>query len=354
MKNEKFVAIFENIDDDILRQAAETTTIEDFKALSKSPPNKDVTKTQSAFTHEKLLGKQLSKSKNKKWIKLTAIASCITLFICMGLVFLPQFIRLIGPQENRLDTLICIIDNRIATYEIIDNSDRSIFSLENKKGEYFDTVGKYSVYKIKDHKDILYLIFDDGNTIKYCQFIRFFYDDEWLSNEEFRKGLKTSDWYKKGFLNDDTISTLINAPYSFQYVLETIYGITSSLDIVSVKFDKANFDNTKEGKAVKIEAVTLNKQEDIYKMYNILCSLQRTPGDDIPEEKNAKEQQFKKNGNLLIKVSRVVTISLANGESIEFQYSSVANALYESGMVLYNLLEENDNNWLISVAKIDY
>ncbi len=313
----------------------------------------------------------VKRHKNKRWIRLVSVFLCVIILLSglflsiadmLGLVearagglffSIADMLGLFEAKSGILSTF-CIIDNRMAFYDFVEITEKGDFTfgyILHRKGELFETIGKYKIYKVKNRGDLVYLIFDDGTTLNYGKFSCFLYVDRGSSNEEFRESMKTSFWYEDGFLNDDNLTTLVNEPYTYELVLKTIYNVTSASEIKKVKFEKAKYDVPNEVE-VGVKSVTLTKTDDIEKIYGIFCSLQREIG-SVPVEFYEKERQYTERGKLLSKASRRVTVKLRGGENIVFRYSPVAGMLYENGSLYYDYLAEADNNWLIKTAKID-
>lgn len=280
----------------------------------------------------------------RRVLRLGTIAAC---FICViGVLNLYVWLFVPNPSTEQLkQTVQFRLEDKLASYEILDVSRWQDWTLEKKIGE---TIVAESIYRIKDSDNLLYLIRDKGDgTYDLLKFEAF---------SAYLPDLHESYYYQAGILTEEDLEQLsYNTTYTYGEVLDKIYGITSAKDIVRIFWQKTDFDNSKVGKSVRVDRYVMKDDESIERFYGIMCDLVRERHEtDAPVRIFSNDEAYlSQEMPLCAQTEREVLIQLKNGEEIRFYYSPTGNCLYENGVIRYEPISNENNEWLIDTVGIN-
>lgn len=144
-------------------------------------------------------------------------------------------------------------------------------------------------------------------------------------------------------------------PYSYGEVLETIYGITSADDILSVTVNPSTMDNTDDGKKLQKEigSFTVTDQSELDAFYAAL-STSICYGSDHWELINLGETD--PDGGLLNRVRscRYLTVETTHGTIDTLKYSAAGGQFYEYSGIAYEPLDADTAAAMSEMFQIEY
>lgn len=253
-----------------------------------------------------------------------------------------------GASENALRLTVVRVDDKMASYAFSDMSPYESGMLASWRGEPYREHGGTRFYCVKGAEDLSRLIMENDEGLHLMRF------ESWLQPMSFDRW-QTSLWYTSGYLTDEDIVALdAESQITYGDTLSIIYGVDSAEGVRSIKFSDADIDKTDVGDSIKIKPVTLRDGESIERMYGILCSMTVRGAWQGWVRIFADNEQYK-NGTqpLSEQTERSITVTLASGHKLRFDYSPTSGIIKKYGDGYGAELSEQDNEWLISVAEID-
>lgn len=290
-----------------------------------------------------------SRAPRKTWRWLTAAASIILMFgvgIFSVWFFTPS--DMWGASTNALQLTVVRVDDKMASYAFVDMSPYEETMIKSRRGELYRQHGDARFYRIKGQNDISRFILENDDGLRLVEF------ESWIQPMSADRW-QTSYWYDYGYVTDADIAALdAESEIFYGDTLRIIYGVESAKDIVSVKFEDADIDKTDIGDSIKIKSVTLRDGESLERMYEILCGMTERDAWQGWVRIFAHDEQYK-NGSMPLseQTERRVTVTLAGGYQLRFDYSPTSSIIKKYGVGVGAELSDQDNAWLISVAGID-
>ncbi len=290
-----------------------------------------------------------SRAPRKTWRWLTAAASIILMFgvgIFSMWFFTPS--DMWGVSTNALQLTVVRVDDKMASYAFVDVSPYEETMIKSRRGELYRQHGDARFYRIKGQNELLSLILENDDGLRLVEF------ESWIQPMSADRW-QTSYWYEYGYITDTDIAALdAESEIYYSDTLRIIYGVESAEDIVSVKFEDADIDKTDIGDSIKIKSVTLRDGESLERMYKILCGMTERDAWRDWVRIFADDEQYK-NGTLPLseQTERRVTVTLADGYQLRFDYSPTSSIIKKYGVGVGAELSDQDNAWLISVAGVD-
>lgn len=297
------------------------------------------------------LTKSGTKKRRRTLTALTAACLCLCVLGASAWFFIP-------PNTSTTDSAKYVtirLDNRLASYRVINTKTLSRFErlrLPDTPGEVLCTHGENVFYRAEGEEDLTYIIQKRGDdsyvVLEFGDYISTMGID-----------MRESYWYTEGWLTDEDIAALNGAPISYdEDILRDVYGVDSAKDIVRIKFEKADFDNSSVGRSVKIKSVTVKDEETVAVVYGLLTQMEALPVTaDWPLTRIFSEHESYLKGEtpLSIQTDRKVTVTLQNGRELEYFYSPVDRLLCSTApLCAYTVtLTEAENDLLIRVCGID-
>lgn len=290
-----------------------------------------------------------SRAPRKTWRWLTAAASIILVFglgIFSVWFFTPS--DMWRASTNALQLTVVRVDDKMASYAFVDMSPYEVTMIESWRGELYRQHGDARFYRIKGQNELSSLILENDDGLRLVEF------ESWIQPMSADRW-QTSYWYDYGYVTDADIAALdAESEIFYGDTLRIIYGVESAEDIVSAKFEDADIDKTDIGDGIKIKSVTLRDGESLARIYEILCGMTERDAWQGWVRIFAHDEQYK-NGILPLseQTERRVTVTLAGGYQLRFDYSPTSSIIKKYGVGVGAELSEQDNAWLISVAGID-
>lgn len=285
--------------------------------------------------------------KIRRWL---TVAASIALVLGLGMFsvwfFTPS--DMWGASTNAQQFTVVRVDDKMASFAFVDMSPYEQAAIASWRGELYRRHGDASFYRVKGQDELFRLILDNGNGLHMVEF------ESWIQQMSAEQW-QSSYWYEYGYITDADIAALdADASITYADTLRIIYGVESAEDIVSVKFADADIDRSDIGDSIKIKSVTLRDGESLDRMYAILCGMTARDAWAGWVRIFAHDAQYK-NGTLPLseQTERQVTVTLAGGYKLRFDYSPTSSIIKKYGVGVGAELGESDNAWLISVAQID-
>lgn len=181
-------------------------------------------------------------------------------------------------------------------------------------------------YLVHDEQDGNYTLWEFSNFVVY--------DEERL--EEMKHAVEQGELTHLAESIDRNYS-----PYSYGEVLDTIYGVTSAADIISITVNPANMDNTDAGKKLqkKIGSFLTSKQDDLTALYEAIVNMTCYGADNwemIDLGDNSEEEGLLTS----VRLCRYLTIETADGTTIDtLKYSAAGGQFYEYSGIAYEPLD---------------
>lgn len=200
-------------------------------------------------------------------------------------------------------------------------------------GEIYEDLDGW--YRTADTEGLRYLVnrekFGSYTLWEFSHFV--VYDEETL--EEMKNAVEQGELtHLAEFIDRDY------SPYTYGEVLETIYGVTSAEDLVSVTVDPANMDNTDAGKKLqkKIGSFLTAKRDDLNALYEALANMTcygSNHWDLIDLGDNSNDEGLLTS----VRLCRYLTIETADGVVIDdLKYSAAGGQFYEYSGIAYEPL----------------
>ena len=289
--------------------------------------------------------------KKKRPVVWSAIAAALVACLAWGCfmlsdAYLYREIRLFGSQEEVMRIRQFVLEDHLASYEILDRSPTQKKMLSLKKGELLTRTGEISIYRYAGRDDLVYLIFEREDSLELGEFYHFVY--------AYGEDLANSRWNETfGVEGIESVVPVTSA----SEVLRLIYGVEDVDDIQSVTFEKSNVDNTARGKSVKVEDVTLRDRETLSEFFDMIKSLEYresyhwfdTP---VPERVAERQAQIDALNIPTTQLMRKISVKLKSGYELKMMYNGYGGLLTfgEAGV----RLDDAANDWFIEHAGIDF
>ena len=303
--------------------------------------------------------RKITPKTRNRWIGLGVAACLVVAFVGWGMTYTPPYMRddfptnshnlaAPGPKlewpkvsdnsfESALYSTNLPVSDRMAIYTKVENP-RGISTEQRPKylGEaYLDMNDWYLIY---GSSGLRYLVHaEDDGSYTLWEFSHFtVYDEETLARleESVAQGELT---HLAEFINGGKDFS----PYPYSEVLETIYGVTSADDLVSVTVEPSKADNTDAGKKLQkqIGTHTVTDRDSLSALYNALVSMTCYGADnwDMIDLGTDDEE-----GGMLhsVALSRYLTIELTNGSTIDtLKYTANSGRFYEFSGIAYSPLD---------------
>lgn len=149
-----------------------------------------------------------------------------------------------------------------------------------------------------------------------------------------------SSWIFEGFTDP------VTAPYTYGEVLETIYGVDSAEDIVSITTTPFGYNNADLGKKIQKEigTHTYTDREDIAAFYKIIVKVTCLgTSSENPADSSRFTYSFFADGQerASIYATRKLTITLTDGTTIDsWNYTALSGSFFEYGSIFTEPLPE--------------
>lgn len=305
----------------------------------------------SILTTETAPARTASGTKKHRRALWASIAACLC--VCC-LAFSAWFF--IPPSVNSAQAakfVVIRLDDRLASYYEIKTKTLSRFErlrLPDTPGEVLCTHGENVFYRAEGEEDLTYVIQKRGDG----SYVVLKFED-YVSTTGI--DMRESYWYTTGWLTDEDIAALNDSPVSYgEDILRDIYDVDAPEDIVRIKFEKADFDNSSVGKSVKVKSVTVKDKSTITKLYDRLAQMEALPM-GVPLTRVFADDKAYLQGvsPLSIQTDRKVTVTLQGGREIEYFYSPVDRVLCSTAPLgsYFVTLTEEENALLIRLCNID-
>ena len=306
---------------------------------------------EGAVAHTIPMKKQKTGKQKKRralWVA-AAACFCACLLGFSAWFFLPPM----GAFHNDQRIVVIRVDDRLISYEILKQGTMSRFErmlLPNEPGEVLVRHKDCTFYRVADASDLVYLIMvdRDGKTsvLEYEDYV------STVGMDMTDSMLTENGWFTDG----DIAALNQSTPPTMGEVWETVYGVTSSAGLQSIRFEKVHaFEGGVESK-VRVKAVTVRDQEALARLYGMLVPM--IPADygqklDFGQVGAHDEAYLNGEAPLCAQTARDLTITLASGRRVKLSYYPATGLLHQRGTRFYIMLAESDNRWLIDLAGID-
>lgn len=283
------------------------------------------------------------------WMAAAAACFCACLLGFSAWFFLPPM----GAFHDDQRTVVIRVDDRLISYEILDQDTMSRFErtlLPDEAGEVLARHRDHTFYRVADASDLVYLIMVDGDgktsVVEYEDYV------PTVGMDMTDSMLTENGWFTDG----DIAALNRSAPPTMGEVWETVYGVTSAAGLQSIRFEKTHaFEGGVESK-VRVKAVTVRDQEALGRLYGMLVPM--IPADygqepDFGWVGTQDEAYLNGEVPLCAQTARDLTITLASGRQVKLSYYPATGLLHQRGTRFYTMLSESDNRWLIDLVGID-
>ena len=264
-----------------------------------------------------------------------------SLFLLGAWLFLP-----VEPWEGSARMLYVRVQDKAAEYRSAALCRFDEWTLGARIGEPFGSLG--TVFRLKDTETLSRLILRrrDGSFELY-RFVRFEPDlTEQTVDHLIERGF---------FTQEDRGLVRLGAENTFGDVLVLIYNVREAGDIVSVTWEKAEFDHTKIGKSVRVPTVVMKDAADVLRAYGIFRGLVSAPDETDPPARITAQTPAYREGEapLSIQTGRKVTLRLKNGETVSLEYDALSGVFTQTFRSLYEPVSEGDRLWIAETVGID-
>ena len=304
--------------------------------------------------------KKITPKQRNRWIGI-AVAACLVIAVGVWGMTETLSIRLPGPvlnwpilnggnSEATLNIASFPVNDRLAMYHQVENP-RGIPKEQRPQylGDlYLDLEDWYLPantsnlrYLVHEEQDGSYTLWEFSNFVVY--------DEERL--EEMKHAVAQGELTHLAEFMD-----LNYSPYSYGEVLDTIYGITSAADIISITVNPANMDNTNAGKKLqkKIGSFLATKQDDLTALYEAIVKM-TCYGADNWELINLGETDPDGGLSNQVRLCRYLTIETADGITIDtLKYSAAGGQFYEYSGIAYEPLDTHTAAAMNKMFQIEY
>jgi hypothetical protein len=283
------------------------------------------------------------------WVA-AAACFCACLLGFSAWFFLPPM----GVFHDDLCIAVIRVDDRLISYEILDTDRLSPFErmlLPDEAGEVLVRHKDCTFYRVAGESDLFYLIMVDGegktSVLEYEDYVP-------TVGMDMTDSLLTEN----GWFTDEDIAALNGtAPPTLGEILSVIYGVTSGEDLGSIRFEKSHTYRGGVEEKVKVPTVTVKDEEALERLYRLISAmtpLERDQTMDLGTVTPHDDAYLEGEAPLSAQTVRRMVLTSDSGHTVIVYYSPTASALYLPGGDQYTVsLSQEDNEWLIALAKID-
>lgn len=283
-----------------------------------------------------------ARERRRVWVRwCAAAAACLCLALLGGILYSSlnssSDIQII--QSSNADTVVSYtyveVGDRIACYHGIPADQKDLIKL---KGSSYDGGAWFS---LKDKNNIKYLIKEDSDGS-----LTLWVFSDFVVTEFWDEGSEAAAYFESEYPNADLSS------YTYGEVLETIYGVTSSDDILSITASPSIANNTDLGKKIQKEigTHTYNDREDIEAFYSILKNTVCYGTNEVMSEGNIRfeysfstDEQDKLTSGEDTYAIRYITLTLRDGTTVDsIKYTALQGKFFEYGGIYSKPLDEED------------
>ena len=256
--------------------------------------------------------------------------------------------------SDDLQLVVVRIDDRLVSYKILKTNTMSRFErmlLPDDPGEVICRHKDCTFYRVAGESDLLYLIMVDGegktSVLEYEDYVP-------TVGMDMADSLLTENGW---FTEEDIAALNGTAPPTLGEILSVIYGVTSGEDLGSIRFEKSHTYRGGVEEKVKVPTVTVKEEEDVERLYRLISAmtpLERGQAIELDTVTPYDDAYLNGEAPLSAQTVRRMVLTSDSGHTVIVYYSPTASALYLPGGDQYTVsLSQEDNEWLIALAKID-
>lgn len=256
--------------------------------------------------------------------------------------------------SDDLQLVVIRIDDRLVSYKILKTNTMSRFErmrLPDDPGEVLCRHKDCTFYRVAGENDLFYLIMVDGegkaSVLEYEDCVP-------TVGMDMADSLLTEN----GWFTDEDIAALNGtAPPTLGEILSVIYGVTSGEDLGSIRFEKSHTYRGGVEEKVKVPTVTIKDEkalERLYRLISAMTPLERDQTVDLGTVTPHDDAYLEGEAPLSVQTVRRMVLTPNSGHTVIVYYYPTASVLYLPGGDQYTVsLSQEDNEWLIALAKID-
>lgn len=256
--------------------------------------------------------------------------------------------------SDDLQLVVIRIDDRLVSYKILKTNTMSRFErmrLPDDPGEVLCRHKDCTFYRVAGESDLFYLIMVDGegktSVLEYEDYVP-------TVGMDMTDSLLT----KNGWFTEEDIAALNGtAPPTLGEILSVIYGVTSGEDLGSIRFEKSHTYRGGVEEKVKVPTMTVKEERDVERLYRLISAmtpLERDQTMDFGTVTPHDDAYLEGEAPLSAQTIRRMVLTPDNGHTVVVYYHPAAATLYQPGSNQYTaVLSQEDNEWLIALAKID-
>ena len=283
------------------------------------------------------------------WVA-AAACFCACLLGFSAWFFLPPM----GVFHDDLCIVVIRVDDRLISYEILDTDRLSPFErmlLPDEAGEVLVRHKDCTFYRVAGESDLFYLIMVDGDgktsVLEYEDYVP-------TVGMDMTDSLLTEN----GWLTEEDIAALNEiTPPTVGEILSTIYGVTSGEDLGRIRLEKSHTYRGGVEEKVKVPTVTVKEEGDMERLYRLISAmtpLERDQTMDLGTVTPYDDAYLEGEAPLSAQTVRRMVLTSDSGHTVTVYYYPTASVLYLPGGDQYTVsLSQEDNEWLIALAKID-
>lgn len=264
------------------------------------------------------------------------------------------FLPPMGVFHDDLRIVVIRVDDRLISYEILDTDRLPPFErmlLPDEAGEVLVRHKDCTFYRVAGESDLFYLIMVDGDgktsVLEYEDYVP-------TVGMDMADSLLTEN----GWFTEEDIAALNGiTPPTLGEILSTIYGVTSGEDLGRIRLEKGHTHRGGVEEKVKVPTVTVKEEEDVERLYRLISAmtpLERDQTMDLGTVTPHDDAYLEGEAPLSAQTVRRMVLTPDSGHAVIVYYYPTASALYLPGGDQYTVsLSQEDNEWLIALAKID-
>ncbi len=283
------------------------------------------------------------------WVA-AAACFCACLLGFSAWFFLPPM----GAFHDDLRIVVIRVDDRLISYEILDTDRLPPFErmlLPDEAGEVLCRHKDCTFYRVAGESDLVYLIMVDGDgktsVLEYEDYVP-------TVGMDMTDSLLTENGW---FTEEDIAALNGTAPPTLGEILSVIYGVTSGEDLGSIRFEKSHTYRGGVEEKVKVPTVTVKDEEALERLYRLISAmipLERDQTMNLGTVTPHDDAYLNGEAPLSAQTVRRMVLTSDSGHTVTVYYYPTASALYLPGGDQYTVsLSQEDNEWLIALAKID-